>query len=72
YIKKGDNIGISGRLQIRKWEQDGKTSNFTEVIVNSFDFQDKKKQDKPTQNKVDNDPFSGSGTINIQDDDLPF
>jgi single-strand DNA-binding protein len=75
HIRKGDKFGITGRLQIRKWDHDGKTSYFTEVIVNSFDFPDKKndkpKQDKPTQN-IDHDPFDGQGQINIQDDDLPF
>ncbi|MGM9923463.1 MAG: single-stranded DNA-binding protein, partial [Bacillus sp. (in: firmicutes)] len=38
YVKKGDKFGISGRLQIRKWEKDGKTQYYTEVIVNNFDF----------------------------------
>ena len=46
YIKKGDSFGISGRLQIRKWDNnDGKTQYFTEIVVNSFDF-----------------PFKGSGS----------
>jgi single-strand DNA-binding protein len=76
YIHKGDKFGINGRLQIRKWDHDGKTSYFTEVIVNGFDFPDKKKQDKPNSKNsgtsIDNDPFSGAGQINIQDDDLPF
>jgi single-strand DNA-binding protein len=75
HIKKGDKFGINGRLQIRKWEHDGKTSYFTEVIVNGFDFPDKKKQDK-TNNQSNStkveDPFAGAGQINIQDDDLPF
>jgi single-strand DNA-binding protein len=77
HIKKGDKFGINGRLQIRKWEKDnGEKQYFTEVIVNGFDFPDKKKQEQPTNNqpktKVSEDPFQGNGSITIQDDDLPF
>jgi single-strand DNA-binding protein len=77
HIKKGDKFGINGRLQIRKWEKDnGDKQYFTEVIVNGFDFPDKKNQEQPTNNqpktKVSEDPFQGNGSITIQDDDLPF
>jgi single-strand DNA-binding protein len=68
YIHKGDKFGINGRLQIRKWEHDGKTSYFTEVIVNGFDFPDKKKQDKPKQK--DADPFEDATPVD--ESDLPF
>jgi single-strand DNA-binding protein len=68
YIHKGDKFGINGRLQIRKWEHDGKTSYFTEVIVNGFDFPDKKKQDKPKQK--DADPFGDAAPVD--DSELPF
>jgi single-strand DNA-binding protein len=75
HIQKGDKFGVTGRLQIRKWENDGKNQYFTEVVVNGFDFPDKKK-DKPAQNppqtRIEEDPFNGSGQINISDDDLPF
>jgi single-strand DNA-binding protein len=74
YVHKGDKFGVTGRLQIRKWEKEGKTSYFTEVVVNGFDFPDKKK-DKPApkqETRVDNDPFQNNGQINISDDDLPF
>jgi single-strand DNA-binding protein len=77
HIKKGDKFGINGRLQIRKWEKDnGEKQYFTEVIVNGFDFPDKKKQEQPTNNqpktKVSEDPFQGNGSIDINDDMLPF
>jgi single-strand DNA-binding protein len=77
HIKKGDKFGINGRLQIRKWEKDnGDKQYFTEVIVNSFDFPDKKNQEQPANNqpqtRVSEDPFQGNGSITIQDDDLPF
>jgi single-strand DNA-binding protein len=74
HIQKGDKFGVTGRLQIRKWENDGKTNYFTEVVVNGFDFPDKKK-DKPApkqETKTDNDPFKDNGQIDIDDSYLPF
>jgi single-strand DNA-binding protein len=78
HIKKGDKFGINGRLQIRKWEKDnGDKQYFTEVIVNGFDFPDKKNQEQSTNNKPktkvsEEDPFQGNGSIDIDDSDLPF
>lgn len=47
HIKKGDKFGITGRLQIRIWENDeGKKNYFTEVVVNSFDFPNKKQNNQ--------------------------
>jgi single-strand DNA-binding protein len=75
HIRKGDKFGVTGRLQIRIWDKDnGEKAYFTEVVVNGFDFPDKKK-DKPAQQnntRTSEDPFQGSGQINISDDDLPF
>jgi single-strand DNA-binding protein len=72
HVRKGDKFGVTGRLQIRIWDNDGKKNYFTEVVVNGFDFPDKKK-DKPAQEKrEDNDPFKSNGQIDISDDDLPF
>jgi single-strand DNA-binding protein len=79
HIRKGDKFGITGRLQIRIWENEGKKNYFTEVVVNGFDFPTKGNSNPP-QNKpntepktrVDEDPFAGGGQINILDDDLPF
>lgn len=74
HIHKGDKFGITGRLQIRVWENEGKKNYFTEVVVNGFDFPNKPKEDKqPKQNtRVEDDPFAGKGTIDISDDMLPF
>lgn len=78
YIQKGDKFGINGRLQIRKYDKDGTTQYFTEVIVNGFDFPDKKNNEQPSRQqnsnytRIDEDPFQGSGPISVGDDDLPF
>jgi single-strand DNA-binding protein len=79
HIKKGDKFGITGRMQIRKWEKDnGEKQYFTEVIVNGFDFPNKangqQQQNKTNTSppKVSNDPFDNGGTVDIDDDSLPF
>lgn len=75
HIRKGDKFGVNGRLQIRKWEKDnGEKQYFTEVIVNGFDFPDKKREEKTaTKYTADpGDPFARSGSIDILDSDLPF
>lgn len=38
YIKKGQQIGITGMLQTRSYERDGSTTKITEVYVEEFDF----------------------------------
>jgi single-strand DNA-binding protein len=80
FLKKGSLAGVDGRIQTRNYEgQDGKRVYVTEVLAESVQFLEPKgNQNQDKQNnqknstKVDNDPFSGAGTINIQDDDLPF
>lgn len=73
YIKKGDKFGINGRLQIRKYEQNGENKYFTEVVVNGFDFPDKKSGGNSNHTTLKNDEFTNnSGPIDVGDDDLPF
>lgn len=76
HIRKGDKFGITGRLQIRKWENDGQTRYFTEVIVNGFDFPNKSSNQSNNQSQKHTadpgDPFQGGGQIDITDDSLPF
>ena len=75
YIHKGDKFGINGRLQIDVFDgQDGQRKYFTNVVVNGFDFPDKKKEQssnnfnqQPQQNQ-----FAGNEPLNVNDDDLPF
>lgn len=44
YTDKGSTLYIEGKMQTRKWEKDGVTRYTTEVIVNEFQFLDKKPQ----------------------------
>jgi len=72
YFKKGQQVGITGRIQTRNWEDEqGQKHYVTEVIAEEVDFADSKK-----------DAFSeyGSAFTNNEssefkvssDDDLPF
>lgn len=52
YTSKGSLIGITGRIQTRNYESNGKKVYVTEVIVNEVTFLEPKKQDtyqQPTQ-----------------------
>nr|DAU13537.1 MAG TPA: Single strand binding protein [Caudoviricetes sp.] len=82
YVKKGDLLGIEGRIQTRNYEdKDGKRVYVTEVIVDSIDFlQSRKNESKQettktenTKQKLSDDVFSEFGSsIEITDDDIAF
>ena len=62
YVKKGDMLGIEGRLQTRSYtNKEGRKINVTEIIVENFEFlQSKKQEEQPAeQPKFEElDPFS--------------
>ena len=83
YLKKGMQIGVTGRIQVRNWEdQNGQRRWTTEVIVEEQEFTESK---AAFENRM-----AGSGSISnapafeeepggfapigepIEDDDLPF
>lgn len=78
YVKKGDLLGIEGRIQTRNYEKDGKRIYVTEVIVDSIDFLQAKKDESKqetenTKQKLNDDVFSEFGSsIEIADDDIAF
>ena len=82
YVKKGNLLGIEGRIQTRNYEdKDGKRVYVTEVIVDSIDFlqsrKDESKQEttetENTKQKLSDDVFSEFGSsIEITDDDIAF
>ena len=72
YVKKGDMIGIDGRLQTRNYtNREGRKVYVTEIIVENVEFLQSKKQDgQPTQQT---DPFAGAKFEEVApDEDLPF
>lgn len=57
YAKKGDLIGVQGRLQVRSYEnQQGQRVEVVEVVVNELQFLQTKNS---TQNQGNNNGFSG-------------
>ena len=45
YCKKGDLVGVKGRIQNRSYEIDDETKYITEVIVDKVSFLSSKKED---------------------------
>ena len=81
YVKKGNRIGIAGRIQTGSYDkEDGSKGYLTDVIVNELEFlESKNKEGRPApeytegQAPADEDPFSGFGdSVQVTDDDLPF
>ena len=67
YVKKGDLVGIEGRLQARNYtDKDNIKRYVTEIIVDNIDFLQPKPKAEP---KLKTDPFEIDP---LDDDDLPF
>lgn len=76
YMNKGSQIGVTGRIQTRNYENnEGRRVYVTEIVADQVAFLDSKNdrqnnQQQPQQQT--DDPFANAGQpINI-DDDLPF
>ena len=78
YIKKGNRLSVSGRIQTGSYEkEDGSRGYLNDVIVDELEFlESKPKEDKPApeyEEKVEDDPFKDLGdTVQLSDKDLPF
>ena len=84
YVYKGDQLGIEGHIQTRNYDdKDGKKVYVTEVLVDSLDFlQNKREQSNDTKITETTtqaateavDPYKDFGEIVENDDnlDLPF
>jgi single-strand DNA-binding protein len=49
YMRKGSKLGIQGRLQMNRYEVDGKKITTYEVIVDQIEFLDSKKTQEAPQ-----------------------
>mgnify|MGYP002627509097 CR=1 FL=1 len=77
YFKKGQQIGITGRIETGKYEdKDGKTVYTTEVVAEHVYFADSKQDDNPFGNTTYNDPFANQGQASeftpVDSSELPF
>ena len=79
FVKKGNRIGINGRIQTRSYDgQNGKVY-VTEVVADEVEFLENKKEsndlpaNKATYTKdINTDDTFDSNDFVINDDDLPF
>jgi|SRR5690606_10381514 len=79
YLKKGSLCGVDGRIQTRNYEgTDGKRVYITEVVAESVQFMDSRRDSQPQQsnyqsnNQSNTDPFDSGQPVDIDTDDLPF
>lgn len=72
YLGKGSKVLVTGRLQSRNWEKDGRKYSKVEVLASDVTFLDPKKEeqihDPEIRDQVNND--IGDEPINL--DDIPF
>ena len=76
YFKKGQQVGVIGRLQTRNWEDDkGQKHYITEVIAEEAYFADSKKDSEGSssfENTFGSEVSENSEFSVSSDDDLPF
>ena len=66
YFKKGQQVGVIGRIQTRTWDDDqGQKHYVTEVIAEEVYFADSKKEGQADTTNTTND-------FEISSDELPF
>ena len=77
YFKKGQQVGIIGRLQVRNWEDEqGQKHYVTEVVAEEAYFADSKRDGADSssfENTFGSNVASSSPEFEVtSDDDLPF
>lgn len=76
YVHKGDLFGVTGYIQTRSYEKDGRMNYFTEVVTTSFQFLERKREmssDSPSgQNNSNFDNGGGNRGFDMNSSDLPF
>ena len=76
YFKKGQQVGIIGRIQTRNWEDDqGPKQYVKEVVAEAAYFADSKRDGEASSNfeNTFGNTVSGSSEFSVSsDDELPF
>ena len=76
YVHKGDLFAVTGHIQTRSYEKDGRMNYFTEVVTTSFQFLERKREMQSDSPSVQNNSNFGNGwgntTNDIYSSDLPF
>lgn len=75
WVKKGNLVGITGRIQTRSYDnQQGQRVYVTEVVAESFQILEKKDNSANNASMENQIPpnFEKTNPMDISDDDLPF
>lgn len=76
YFKKGQQVGVIGRIQTRNWEDENKVKHYvTEVVAEEAYFADSKRDSDSTnfENTFGADASEANSEFQVaSDDDLPF
>nr|DAJ37218.1 MAG TPA: Single strand binding protein [Caudoviricetes sp.] len=75
WVKKGNLVGITGRIQTRSYDnQQGQRVYVTEVVAESFQILEKKDNAANNASMENQIPpsFERTNPMDISDDDLPF
>lgn len=76
YVHKGDLFGVTGYIQVRSYEKDGRMNYVTEVVTTSFQFLERKREMSSDGPSVQNNSNLDNGWVNTRNDidssDLPF
>ena len=72
YFKKGSQIGVTGSIQTRNYEKDGKKVYITEVAVDEAEFVGAKNTDKEALPEMPSIPGNDGFVPAPADGDLPF
>lgn len=72
FVKKGNKVGISGRIETGSYKnRDGATVYTTEVVVENFEFLEPKRDARPAEQPI-MEPGDLPDSFEAVDDDLPF
>ena len=72
YLKKGMLVGVTGRIEVRNWEdKNGQKRKSVEVVVENHTFCEKK-QESISSSALPNDQFEVIDDQIETEDDLPF
>lgn len=87
YFRKGQLVGVIGRLQVRSWDKDGERRYTTEVIIEEQHFAESKNSQPAAAEQGRKDTGEGKAAKengqapadgfypideSVEDDDLPF
>lgn len=71
YVHKGDLFGVTGHIQTRNYEKDGRMVYVTEVVTTSFQFLERKRESDSPSGQNKSDSYDGWGN-DIDSSELPF